>query len=76
MDKLTQLKTALEEILEDDLVTEEEDGSYTVTTAIGGHVRVRKNDRGDWTAYFPSGLAISGAPSYDRPNEVVAWALQ
>lgn len=77
MDKLSQLKTALDEILDDDRVTAMGDGSYEVRPPDGTEYRrVRQNAAGDWVLYFESGHAIPNAPRGDRPNEVVAWALQ
>lgn len=76
MDKLTPLRTAIDEILDDDHVTAMGDDSYEVRPAGGSEfLRVRRNDRGDWAAYFESGVLIPNAPSHNRPNEIVAWAL-
>jgi hypothetical protein len=81
MDKLSQLKAAIDEILDDDRVThlDSDDPAvefYQVLTDNGARILVKRNDRGDWSAYFDSGLHMPGAPSHTRPNEVVAWALQ
>jgi hypothetical protein len=79
MDKLSQLKQALDEILDDDRVTRMDDGSYEVLFSRysgGGEFVWVRNDGLDWTAYFSSGHAMPGAPRHERPNEVVAWALQ
>lgn len=76
MDKLGALKTALDEILDDDHVALLDDGSYEVQHPEGGaSVFVKVNDRGDWAGYLESGLRIPHSAHHDRPNEVVAWAL-
>jgi hypothetical protein len=82
MDKLTALKTALNEILDDDRVHRMDDGGYEVIIS-GGSVRyVRRtdhlNDAGDWTAYtYTHGRfrQLLEAPLSTRPNEIAAWAL-
>jgi len=75
MDKLAQLKTALDEILADDRVTLQPDGTYRVAPATGGVIRVGRASDGDWTATFEDGRTVPFAPRHARPNEVVAWAL-
>lgn len=76
MDKLTPLLTAIDQILDDDHVTAMGDDSYEVRPPDGSELlRIRRNDRGDWSAYFKSGVLIPNAPTHPRPNEIVAWAL-
>jgi hypothetical protein len=74
MDKLAALKTAMDEILDDDRVTyDEEHGIYTVRS--GAVLTVAKAGPGEWMAFFQSGGPVPNAPRAARPNEVVAWAL-
>lgn len=80
MDKLSALRAAIDEILDDDHVILLGDGSYEVHRRDGGEtLRVRRtdqiNDQGDWTVFFESGHPMPYAPRNDRPNEIVAWAL-
>lgn len=79
MDKLSALRTAIDEILDDDSVHLCGDGSYEILRPGRSLMYVRRtdqiNDRGDWTVYFESGQRMPYAVSHPRPNEVVAWVL-
>lgn len=76
MDKLAVLRTAIDEILDDDRVTHEEDGTYTVRRDDGGVVRVCTFELVKWVVCFESGNIMPSSPLGDRPHELVAWALQ
>jgi hypothetical protein len=79
MDKLTALKTAMDEILDADQVHRTDDGSYELITSDGRLLYVRRTDQlhdtGDWTVYNKDRRQIPNAPLHTRPHEVVAWAL-
>jgi hypothetical protein len=76
MDKLTALRTAIDEILDDDRVTHEEDGTYTVRNDSGSTLIVGRT-ADDWAIFFPETERIMPySPRGERPHELVAWALQ
>lgn len=76
MDKLTALRTAIDEILDDDRVTYE-DGIYTVRNDSGSTLLVTPwETTEEWVIRFENSRVMPYAPRGERPHELVAWALQ
>jgi hypothetical protein len=76
MDKLAQFKTAIDEIVDDERVTLEQDGTYTVRRDDGAVFRVACAGVGEWVVQFEDGdRAVPYAPTGQRPHELIAWTL-
>ncbi len=75
-DKLSAVQAAMDQIIYDDRVTLEKDGSYTVKRDAGPVLRICPIKSGaEWQTCFADGTPMTYSPTGERPHELIFFAL-